>query len=78
MSDNQPEPELDVRGLLCPLPVLRARKKLLTMERGQVLTVRASDPMSAIDMPHFCSQQGYELLATDREGDIFCFRIRRT
>jgi len=53
---------LDLSGLICPLPVLKARKKLLQMKVGEVLHVIATDPMAAIDMPHFCSEQGYELV----------------
>ncbi len=47
-----------LRGLLCPLPVLKARKRLESMPSGHVLKVVATDPMSAIDMPHFCSRAG--------------------
>ena len=47
--------EVDCLGLLCPLPVLRARKRLLAMAAGEVLRVLASDRMAAIDLPHFCT-----------------------
>ena len=60
MMDN--EITLNLSGLLCPLPVLKARKKLLQMTMGEVLHVIATDPMAAIDMPHFCKEQGYELV----------------
>jgi tRNA 2-thiouridine synthesizing protein A len=53
---------LDCTGLLCPLPVLRTRKKLLAMTTGQILWVLATDPMAAIDLPHFCSQAGHSYL----------------
>jgi tRNA 2-thiouridine synthesizing protein A len=68
---------MDVTGLLCPLPVLKARKKLRAMAKGQVLTVVASDPMSAIDMPHFCAEQGHALLDASRRGEAWVFRIER-
>ncbi|MCC6000170.1 MAG: sulfurtransferase TusA family protein [Pararhodobacter sp.] len=54
--------ELDARGLLCPLPVLRARKRLLVMAPGQVLRLLASDPAAVIDVPHFCAQAGHAFL----------------
>jgi tRNA 2-thiouridine synthesizing protein A len=54
--------EVDCEGLLCPLPVLRARKRLLAMAPGAVLRVRATDPMAAIDLPHFCTEAGPSLL----------------
>ena len=56
---------LDLSGLLCPLPVLKARKALLLMPASQVLHVIATDPMAAIDLPHFCNEQGYELIKRD-------------
>ncbi|MBO6686684.1 MAG: sulfurtransferase TusA family protein, partial [Parvibaculum sp.] len=46
---------LDVIGQQCPLPVLRARKRLLRLNPGALLRVFASDPVARIDMPHFCA-----------------------
>jgi tRNA 2-thiouridine synthesizing protein A len=77
MDGNHPESELDVTGLLCPLPVLKAGKRLKTMAPGEVLVVKASDAMSRIDMPHFCNEQGHQLLSADVQNGIFIFRIRR-
>jgi len=51
--------ELDARGLICPLPVLRARRMLAQMAEGEVLRVLADDPMALIDLPHFCSDSGH-------------------
>lgn len=68
---------LDVSGLLCPLPVLKARKRLQALPSGSVLKVVATDPMSMIDMPHFCGEQGHELLQQEQSGQTFYFRIRR-
>jgi tRNA 2-thiouridine synthesizing protein A len=76
MSDN-PESELDVSDLLCPLPVLKARKRMESMTSGSVLRVVATDPMSAIDMPHFCNEQGHVLLSHDTDNNRQIFRIRR-
>nr|WP_103332202.1 sulfurtransferase TusA family protein [Pseudotabrizicola formosa] len=69
--------EVDAAGLLCPLPVLRARKRLKTMQAGQVLRVLATDPASVIDMPHFCRQSGDTLLAAHQEGALHVFLIRK-
>ncbi|MFO1032693.1 MAG: sulfurtransferase TusA family protein [Hyphomicrobiales bacterium] len=77
MTDNHPETTLDVTGLLCPLPVLKARKKLEAMASGNILVLFASDPMSAIDVPHFCTEQGHELIAQSQADAVFSFRIRR-
>lgn len=77
MAENHSKTELDLSGLLCPLPVLKARKHLMAMTSGHVLKVIATDPMSAIDMPHFCTEQGHTLLDQGRDGERYVFRIRR-
>lgn len=59
--------EVDCEGLLCPLPVLRAAKRLRTMARGDILCVRTTDRMAAIDLPHFCTQSGHDYLGTQPE-----------
>lgn len=55
--------EIDASGLLCPLPVLKARKRLKSMARGQVLALVATDPAAVVDVPHFCAEAGHELVA---------------
>lgn len=57
--------ELDAVGLLCPLPVLKARKRLQSMRSGKVLRVLANDPAAQIDFPHFCNEQGHELVEVE-------------
>lgn len=61
---------LDARGLLCPLPVLKLRKRLGPLEAGQVAQVLADDPAAVIDIPHFCAEAGHEFLGMT-EGDGF-------
>lgn len=68
---------LDCEGLLCPLPVLRARKRLMAMAAGQVLCVRATDGMARVDLPHFCGQAGHEYLECREEGAVALHLIRR-
>ncbi len=68
---------LDVIGQQCPLPVLRARKRLLMLEPGALLRVFASDPVARIDMPHFCAQAGHELVEMRDRGTWIEFLIRR-
>ena len=63
------ETDLDVRGLLCPLPVLKARKRLLSMNRGDRLTLLADDPAALIDVPHFCAEAGHRLVEQKDRGD---------
>ena len=59
---------LDAIGLLCPLPVLKARKRLKSLEVGAVLHLLADDPAAVIDVPHFCSEAGHEYLGQS-DGD---------
>jgi tRNA 2-thiouridine synthesizing protein A len=69
--------EVDCEGLLCPLPVLRARKRLLGMVEGAVLCVRATDAMAAVDLPHFCSEAGHDFLGSAAAGAVTLYFIRR-
>ena len=69
--------EIDARGLLCPLPVLRARKRLLAMAPGQVLQLLASDPAAVVDVPHFCAEAGHEFLGMAELPDGMGYLIRR-
>jgi tRNA 2-thiouridine synthesizing protein A len=69
--------DLDCEGLLCPLPVLRARKRLMAMQAGQVLRVRATDRMAAIDLPHFCAETGHAFLGSHDDGTVTAYLIRR-
>lgn len=61
--------EMDLSGLKCPLPVLRTQKALSTMKAGDCIEVTTTDPMSMIDLPHYCNEHGHQLLASDRHKD---------
>ena len=69
--------ELNTIGLLCPLPVLKARKKLMSMKNGEVLLIIADDPASVIDVPHFCVESGHVLLSHEAKGKEIQFLIRK-
>lgn len=72
------DPEhLDTTGLLCPLPVLKARKRLAALPPGAMLRVTADDPAARIDFPHFCAEQGHDLVSTDESGPALEFLIRK-
>lgn len=73
----RPDAEVDARDLLCPLPVLRARKRLLAMAPGQVLCLLATDPAAAIDVPHFCAEAGHAYLGAQDRGGAVAYLIRR-
>jgi len=72
---------LDVRGLVCPLPVLRARKALKALPAGGTLRMLATDPQAVRDVRLFCEQTGHVLLESGREsgddGEVFSFLIER-
>ena len=68
--------ELDVRGLNCPLPILRTKKTLADLTAGQVLKVMATDPGSVKDFQAFCRQTGNELLS-HTEGAQLPFFIQK-
>jgi tRNA 2-thiouridine synthesizing protein A len=73
-----PAETLDASGLLCPLPVLKARKRLKSMVSGSVLRLVSTDPAAVIDVPHFCMESGHELLSVHDEPDgARAFVIRR-
>lgn len=81
-----PDAVLDARGLRCPLPVLKARKRLEQIAPGGVLEVLADDPAAWIDVPHFCAEAGHELVDSrdlEPSGDAgeapaaAAFRIRK-
>jgi len=64
-----PDLEIDATGLLCPLPVLRARKALAALPPGALLRLLADDPAARIDLPHFCAEAGHALMAEDDLGN---------
>ena len=72
MESNQ---ILDARGLNCPLPILRTKKSLSTLQSGETLKVVATDPGSLKDMVAFCTQTGNTLLSSQQSGSDFEFFI---
>jgi len=71
--------ELDARGLLCPLPVLRIIKVFRTLAPGDHLRVRTDDPAAVIDVPHFCHEHDHTLVSATEspEGAVFVIRKNR-
>lgn len=68
---------LDLKGLLCPLPVVKISKAIKEVEVGQVVEATATDPGVMADIPAWARSTGNELLLMDKEGDHFIFRVRR-
>ncbi|MBP7712953.1 MAG: sulfurtransferase TusA family protein [Gammaproteobacteria bacterium] len=69
--------ELDASGLNCPLPVLRAKKALSTLQSGRVLRVVATDPGSVKDFEAFAKQTGNPLLESGVEEGKFIFLLKK-
>ncbi len=68
---------LDAIGLLCPLPVLKARKRLKSLPDGAVLQILADDPAAIIDVPHFCAEAGHALLSLSDQGGHQVYLVRK-
>lgn len=73
-----PDQVLDVKGLNCPLPILRAKKALKDIPTGGTLQVLATDPGAVKDFEAFCRTTGNELVESKAEDKIFSFVIKRT
>ncbi len=69
--------EVDALGLLCPLPVLKARKRLMALAPGQVLSLLADDPAAVVDVPHFCREAGHHLISAEGDGRVRRYLIRK-
>lgn len=68
---------LDLRGLKCPLPALRARKALSGLRTGDMLIAECTDPLTAIDIPNLLRETGDTMVSSVREGEVLVFRIRK-
>lgn len=73
----RPDRTLDVKGLSCPMPLLRAKLALGELAAGQHLQVEATDPHSVMDFESFCEKTGHTLVAHDERDGVFRFLLRR-
>jgi tRNA 2-thiouridine synthesizing protein A len=78
MNDTEPSPRvLDVTGLNCPMPLLKAKKALNDMAPGAVLRVLATDPGSVRDFELFSHQSGNELLSAEEHSGTYVYLLRK-
>lgn len=77
MDVNMSPKELDVRGLSCPMPILKTKKALVDLASGEVLRVTATDPGSTRDFQAFAKQTGHELLEQSQAGDEFVHLLKK-
>ncbi|HKB94920.1 MAG TPA: sulfurtransferase TusA family protein [Gaiellaceae bacterium] len=77
MAATQIDQELDARGLLCPMPIVKTAKAMKELPAGAVLKLLATDRGSITDVPAWTGTTGNELLEWHEEGDTFVFLIRK-
>lgn len=70
--------EIDARGLLCPLPVLKLRKALNGVDAGGVVALLATDKAAVIDVPHYCAESGNKLISQQDMGDHTRYRVEKS
>jgi tRNA 2-thiouridine synthesizing protein A len=67
----------DLKGLNCPLPVLKARKRLAGLQPGTKLWLETTDPLAVIDIPAFCTESGHRLIETQTVEGGHRFLVER-
>ena len=76
-SEIKSEITIDALGLLCPLPVLKARKAMKALEKGALIRVWSTDPASPLDFRHFCQSKGHKLISVEERADDIEFLIEK-
>ncbi len=68
---------LDLKGLVCPEPIMRLAREIRNIEEGEIFQVVATDPGTLSDIPMWAKNNKVEILETKREGDVIFFRLRK-
>ena len=68
-------PILDLKGLKCPLPVLRTRKALRRLPPGGAIVVLSTDPLAGLDIPHMAAEDGHRLVRQWQHGEATAFHL---
>lgn len=74
----QSDVQLNLEGLLCPIPIVKVSQAIKNMETGKVLEATATDPGVLADIPAWAKSTGNELLSIEREGKLIKFLIKKT
>jgi len=69
--------EIDARGLMCPLPLLRLKKALVSVEVGERVRILATDPAARLDFGVFLEQAGHLQITCEEDGELLCFVIEK-
>ncbi len=74
---TQPIDILDLQGLKCPLPVLKTQKRMKSMNSGEQLIVKTTDPLADLDITHFCQEHGHKILKKSGQKTNLSFTIEK-
>ena len=74
---KNPADILDLRGLKCPLPVLKTQKRMKSLNSGEMIVVKTTDPMADLDLTHFCTEHGHNILEKTDSNDYQSFKIQK-
>ena len=77
-EDFKVEKTMDLKGLPCPMPVVKVSKGIKDVDVGQVIEAVTTDPGALADFPAWAKTSGNEILKTDSEGGVIKFYIKRT
>ena len=77
MSTDTITVRLDLRGLKCPYPVIKTENRMVSVPSGALIEVETTDPLSAIDIPHFCNENGHLLVSQEKTDGGHRFVIRK-
>lgn len=77
MNEFKVDKVMDLKGLPCPMPVVKVSKGIKDVEIGQIIEAQSSDPGSMTDFPAWARTSGNEILKTEQEGEVFKFFIQR-
>lgn len=75
MSLNQSIYRLDVSGHKCPIPVLRLRRMMDKMKPKEMIELKATDPMTLIDVPNYCREAGHKMVSITEKGDYILYLL---
>ncbi|MEO0329105.1 MAG: sulfurtransferase TusA family protein [Pseudomonadota bacterium] len=68
---------LDLKGLKCPLPVLKTQKAMKPLDNGALVEVTTTDPLAVIDIPVFCNEHGHELVSVMEHDESHIFVLKK-
>lgn len=77
MSEKIADLELDLKGLLCPIPVVKMAQAIKQIEVGEMIVATATDPGVMMDIPAWCATTGNELVSMDEVDGVFNFEVKR-